>query len=56
MDTAPIKENVAACKGEECPKCGSKDVKYVGCNPDGRNVNAAYDCQNPECLYQWEGY
>ena len=44
----------AVCKGELCPQCLGKNVKYVGCVPDGLNMNAAYDCL--DCGSKWEGY
>lgn len=39
--------------GRKCPKCLGTNVKYVGCNPDGINMNRAFDCK--DCKYQWEG-
>ena len=47
-------ERDAVCRGVFCPKCGSHNVKCVGCNPDGMNVNNAFDCQ--DCPTKWEGY
>ncbi len=44
----------AVCKGEICPHCLQTNVKHVGNNPDGMNLNAAYDCL--DCGEQWEGY
>lgn len=54
-----IKENMQrtldmAAKGKLCPKCISKDVKLVGFNPDGIDMNCAYECKS--CKYEWEGY
>lgn len=46
----------AICKGELCPQCLGADIKRVGSAPDGLRMNAAYDCQNPNCLAKWEGY
>ncbi len=44
------------CQGLLCPHCKGDNIKNVGCNPDGINRNEAYDCQNPECGAEWEGY
>jgi hypothetical protein len=46
--------NDAACRGELCPNCHSRDIKHVGNVPDGMNLNNAYDCQ--DCQHSWEGY
>jgi hypothetical protein len=52
--TPDEKERVAL--GKLCPNdaCRGKDIKFVGCNPDGRVMNHAYDCCT--CGAQWEGY
>ena len=45
----------AVCQGKLCPSCLRNDsIKLVGHNPDGLNLNAAYDCTH--CGAQWEGY
>lgn len=43
-----------ASRGLECPRCGSSDVKFIGINHDGINLNASYDCR--KCGHGWEGY
>jgi hypothetical protein len=43
------------CKGKLCPACLSPhSIKEVGGNPDGLNLNLAFDCL--ACGAQWEGY
>lgn len=43
----------AVSRGVKCPTCLGIEVKHVGSNPDGMNMNHAYDCK---CGTQWEGY
>ena len=42
------------CKGELCPACLGKYVKMTGYNFDGVKMNAGYECQL--CDEVWEGY
>jgi hypothetical protein len=42
--------------GKLCPKCRSRDITCVGNNPDGRAMNHAYNCNNPNCKEKWEGF
>ena len=42
------------CNGKICPACLGTNIKYVGCVPDGLNLNRAFDCK--DCGAQWEGY
>jgi hypothetical protein len=53
IEAAPPWLREAASKGQNCPRCRSCLVKYVGCVPDGIHMNQHFDCQS--CGAQWEG-
>lgn len=42
------------CSGNICEACYGTDIITVGANPDGFNMNIAYDCNS--CGNTWEGY
>jgi len=52
--TLTEKQQEAACRGEICPRCQSRNIKSVGMSPQYDAVNEHFDCQ--DCGMQWEGY